>query len=47
AIANTRGAARKNPNDPDTAQFVLSAYQSKVDLLTQVADTRAFSLQQK
>jgi hypothetical protein len=47
AIANTRGAARKNPSDPDTAQFVLSAYQSKVDLLTQVADTRAFNLQQK
>lgn len=47
AIANTRGAAQKNPNDQDTAKFVLSAYQSKVDLLTQVADTRAFNPQQK
>jgi hypothetical protein len=47
AIANTRGVAQKNPNDQDTAKFVLSAYQSKVDLLTQVADTRAFNPQQK
>jgi hypothetical protein len=47
AIANTRGAAQKNPKDPDTAKFMFSAYQSKVDLLTQVADARLFSPQQK
>lgn len=47
AIANTRGVAQKNPNDPDTAKFVMSAYQSKVDLLTQVADARVFNPQQK
>jgi anti-sigma factor RsiW len=47
AIANTRGVAQKNPNDPDTAKFVMSAYQSKVDLLTQVADARLFNPQQK
>jgi hypothetical protein len=47
AIANTRGAAQKNPKDPDTAKFMFSAYQSKVDLLTQVADARTFNPQQK
>jgi anti-sigma factor RsiW len=47
AIANTRGAAQKNPKDADTAKFMFSAYQSKVDLLTQVADARLFTPQQK
>jgi hypothetical protein len=47
AIANTRGVAHKNPNDPDTAKFMFSAYQSKVDLLTQVADARLFNTQPK
>lgn len=41
AIATTREAARKNPKDPQAAQFVLSAYQSKVDLMNQIADPRA------
>lgn len=40
AIAATRNAAKKNPNDPDAAEFMFAAYQSKVDLLNQVADAR-------
>jgi hypothetical protein len=47
AIANTRGAVRNNPRDPDTAKFMFSAYQSKVDFLTQVADARLFNPQRK
>ena len=43
AIEMTRDAARKNPKDPQAAQFMLSAYQSKVDLLNQVADARRFN----
>lgn len=43
AIATTRAAAQKNPKDPDAAQFVLSAYQSKVELMTQIADARSNS----
>jgi anti-sigma factor RsiW len=40
AIAATRDVARKNPKDPQAAQFVLTAYQSKVDLMNQFADLR-------
>ena len=40
AIAATRTAAKKNPNDPDTADFMFAAYQSKVDLLNTIADAR-------
>jgi hypothetical protein len=40
AIAATRNAAKSNPNDPDAAEFMFAAYQSKVDLLNQVADAR-------
>jgi anti-sigma factor RsiW len=47
AIAATRLAAQKNPRDSDAAQFLLSAYQSKVDLMTQVADARLFNSQGK
>jgi anti-sigma factor RsiW len=43
AIAATRDAAMKNPNDPNAAQFVLAAYQSKVNLLNQIADARTFN----
>jgi hypothetical protein len=43
AIEMTRDAARKNPKDPQAAQFMLAAYQSKVDLLNQVADARRFN----
>ena len=32
ALAATRNAAKKNPNDPDAAEFMFNAYQSKVDL---------------
>jgi hypothetical protein len=39
-IAATRNAAKKNPNDPDTADFMFAAYQSKVDLLNTIADAR-------
>jgi len=45
AIAATRTAVQKNPKDPDAAQFLISAYQSKVDLMTQVADARLFNTQ--
>ncbi|HEX6728826.1 MAG TPA: hypothetical protein VF074_02390 [Pyrinomonadaceae bacterium] len=40
AIAATRTAAKNNPNDPDAADFMFSAYQSKVDLLNTIADAR-------
>lgn len=40
AIAATRNAAKKNPNDPDSADFMFAAYQSKVDLLNTIADAR-------
>jgi len=45
AIEMTRDAARKNRKDPQAAQFMLAAYQSKVDLLHQVADARRFNSQ--
>jgi hypothetical protein len=41
AIAATRTAAKSNPNDPDAADFMFAAYQSKVDLLNTIADARA------
>jgi len=37
AIATTRDVARKHPKDPQATQFVMTAYQSKVDLMNQVA----------
>jgi len=40
AIATTRDAARKNPKDPLANQFMLAAYQSKVDFMNQIADAR-------
>jgi len=40
AIAATRSAAKSNPNDPDAADFMFSAYESKVDLLNTIADAR-------
>jgi hypothetical protein len=43
AIEMTRDAARKNPRDPQAAQFMFAAYQSKVELLNQVADARRFN----
>jgi len=42
AIAATRNAAKSNPNDPDAAEFMFAAYQTKVDFLNQVADSRLF-----
>ena len=39
-IATTRDAARRNPNDPQAAQVMLTAYQSKVDLLNEIANAR-------
>jgi len=39
-IAATRSAAKSNPNDPDAADFMFTAYQSKVDLLNTIADAR-------
>lgn len=38
AIAETRRVARRNPRDPEAVSFLLSAYQSKVDLLSTVAE---------
>jgi hypothetical protein len=40
AIAATRNAAKNNPTDPDAADFMFAAYQSKVDLLNTIADAR-------
>jgi len=40
AIAATRTAAKSNPHDPDAADFMFAAYQSKVDLLNTIADAR-------
>lgn len=40
AINSTRDVARKNPNDPQATQFMLAAYQSKIDLMNQIADAR-------
>ena len=45
ALAAARTAAKNNPNDPDAAGFMFSAYQSKVDLLNTVADARAYNRQ--
>ena len=39
-IETSRDVARRNPNDPQAAQLVLTAYQSKVDLMNQIANTR-------
>jgi anti-sigma factor RsiW len=43
ALAATRNAAKKNPNDPDAVEFMFNAYQSKVDLLNTVADARLYN----
>jgi len=40
AITATRDVARKNPKDPHAAQFMLAAYQSKVDLMNQFDELR-------
>ncbi len=45
ALAAARTAAKSNPNDPDAAEFMFSAYQSKVDLLNTVADARVYDKQ--
>ena len=46
ALAATRNAAKKNPNDPDAAEFMFAAYQNKVSLLNTVAEARTFNRQQ-
>ena len=38
AITQTRRVAAQNPKDKDVVGFLMSAYQSKVELLTRVAD---------
>jgi hypothetical protein len=40
AIATSREAARKNPNDPQATELMLAAYQSKLDLMNQFANAR-------
>lgn len=40
AIATGREAARRKPKDPQATQSMLAAYQSKVDLMNQVAIAR-------
>jgi hypothetical protein len=40
-IATTREVARKNPKDPLANQSMLAAYQSKVDLMNEIAQARA------
>jgi len=37
-IATSREVARRNPSDLQAAQFMLAAYQSKVDLMNQIAN---------
>ncbi|HWN08616.1 MAG TPA: hypothetical protein VNO50_04980 [Pyrinomonadaceae bacterium] len=39
-IINSRQIARKNPKDPLAAQSMLAAYQSKIDLMNQLAQAR-------
>jgi hypothetical protein len=43
ALAAARSAAKNNPDDPDAAEFVFAAYQSKVDLMNTVADARVYN----
>jgi hypothetical protein len=38
AINSTRRTARRNPQDPDASTFLYSSYQSKLDLLSAVAE---------
>lgn len=38
AIESTRRVARRHRNDPDAAEFLYSSYQSKLDLLSAVAE---------
>jgi hypothetical protein len=38
AIEETRRVALRNPKDRDAVSFLMSAYQSKVELLTTVTD---------
>lgn len=38
AINSTRQTARKNPKDSDAAEFLYSSYQSKIELLSTVAE---------
>jgi hypothetical protein len=38
AISQTRSVAARNPKDKDAVGFLMAAYQSKVELLTKVAD---------
>lgn len=38
AIASTRQQAKRNPNDRSAAEFMYTAYQNKIDLLSVVAD---------
>jgi hypothetical protein len=38
AISQTRSVAARNPKDKDAMSFLIAAYQSKVELLTKVAD---------
>ena len=40
AIATGRTVARRNPRDPHATQFLLDAYQSKVNLMNQIANAR-------
>jgi len=40
AITATRDVARKNPKDPHAAQFMLAAYQTKVNLMNQFDELR-------
>ena len=43
AIAQTRVVAQRNPNDKDAADFLLSAYQSKVELMNTMAEQAQLS----
>lgn len=45
ALVTARIAAKNNPNNPDAAEFMFAAYQSKLDLLNTVADARVSNRQ--
>jgi hypothetical protein len=38
AIAATRSKAKRTPHDPDAAEFMFAAYQSKIDLLSTMTE---------
>ena len=38
AIGASRSTAKRNPNDPQAAEFLYAAYQSKIDMMNNIAE---------